>query len=80
MPWRSRRYDWTSVPDIQQSTVGEFAPILAFPVDWCIASNQTLVQEAGSGWSRPFSKYESSSGQRLIVILSRRSEPPLADR
>jgi hypothetical protein len=31
MPWRSRRYDWTSVPDIRHSTVGQFAPIAVIP-------------------------------------------------
>ena len=57
MPWRSRRYDWTSVPDIQQSTVGEFVPISVTWPSWSVPRKRTSRDEAlmpATGGKRAF--------------------------
>ena len=46
MPWRSRRYDRTSVPDIRHSTVGQFAPIPAIHGTWTLSLKRT-----SAGWT-----------------------------
>ena len=53
MPWRSRRYDRTSVPDIRHSTVGQFAPIAAVHEPNGLARKQNFVQVAFPTTGRP---------------------------